>query len=375
VKIHVGSKNLVADVAIALDVAGREHLVIIAKSTWCIPAPGQRPRPLPPEAIEQNDVYYGAPGESALRYGADTARFKPRCDIVFDAVAHSPTGKPVTELLAQIEVGTMKKQIRVLGNRRWTRLLGINKLTDPQPFTEMPLHYGLAFGGTRWYEKGSGTQHGRLCEAHLANPAGLGFAGKQTMEQMHNEAAPNLEDAASAIRNPDSKSAPAALSAIGRHWLPRRDFAGTYDEVWQRDVFPLLPADFDERFHQSAPSDQQIGFPSGGEAVCLKHIVKGRPEIKFNLPRLSLQVHVLRTDYSSATPPAVVDTLFFETEAQRFSAVWRASVPLLRRLKEIDSVAVGPVDPVWWQGKISGREGGGCIGCADPAAQASPAIA
>ena len=36
------------------------------------------------------DDYYGEPGQSPLRYGADMVRFKPRCDVLFDAVARIP---------------------------------------------------------------------------------------------------------------------------------------------------------------------------------------------------------------------------------------------------------------------------------------------
>jgi hypothetical protein len=361
-QIHIGSKHLVADVAVAVDVTGREHLVIVAKATWSIPAPGQRPRPMTPQPLVMTDEYYGEPGESAMRYGSDMARFKPRCDVLFDALAHSPNEAPVRELIAHAQVGAMKKSVRVLGNRQWSRVMGIRKLSDPQPFTEMPLHHGFAFGGTRWYEKGRGAQAERLCEAHLANPAGLGFAGKHTLDQIHGQSAPNLENPLAALGAPDSKQAPSAFSAIGRHWLPRREFAGTYDEAWQRNVFPLLPADFDERFHQCASVDQQLTFPTGAEPVRLLNMVKGQPDLKFNLPRLPMQVSVLRKDYSSAAPIAVVDTLFFETEKSRFSAVWRASLPLKRRLQEIDSVAIGPVNPSWWQAKLAGRDGD-CIGC------------
>jgi hypothetical protein len=371
-QIHLGSKHIVADVAVALDVTGREHLVIVAKATWSIPAPGQRPKPMTPQPLVMTDQYHGEPGESAMRYGSDMARFKPRCDVLFDAVAYSPDAEPVRELIVHAQVGTMKKSVRVLGNRQWSRAMGICKLSDPQPFTEMPLHHGLAFGGTRWYEKGRGAEAERLCDAHLANPVGLGFAGQHTLDQIHGQAAPNLEDPLAAIGAPSSQQAPWAFSAIGRHWSPRRDFAGTYDQVWQRDVFPLLPADFDERFHQCASVDQQVVFPSGAEPVRLLNMVKGQPDLKFNLPRMPMQVSVLRKDYSSAAPIAVVDTLFFETEKSRFSAVWRASLPLKRRLQEIDSVAIGPVNPAWWQAKLAGRDGD-CIGCEPSASSAMEA--
>ena len=81
-QLHIGSKHLAAGISVQLDVSGREHLVVVAKATWSLPAPGQRPRPLPPQPLAMADQYFGDPGESAMRYGADVLRFKPRCDVI-----------------------------------------------------------------------------------------------------------------------------------------------------------------------------------------------------------------------------------------------------------------------------------------------------
>ena len=78
-------------------------------------------------------------------------------------------------------------------------------------------------------------------------------------------------------------------------------------------------------------------------------------------------MRVLRSDYSQAAPEAVLDTLFFETEQQRFSAGWRASVEVRRRVGEFKTIAVGPVDPLWWQQQLGG---GSCRGCTDDTATA-----
>ena len=368
-QLHIGSKHLAADIAVALDVRGREHLVIAAKATWSIPKPGQRPRPLPPQALALSDEYYGEPGESALRYGADMARFKPRCDVLFDAFAHSPGGQSVHELLAGFEVGDLKKTVRVHGPRRWQRVAGGLAGYRPsrgEAFTSMPLHYGLAFGGTRWYEQGDET----LCEAHLHNPAGLGYAGAQTKGQMHQQPAPQLEHPQQPIKQSDDRVEPMALSAIGRHWLPRRRHAGTYYQAWRRDVFPLLPLDFDEQFHQCAPMDQQMPYPRGGEVVRLFNLLPGLPDLQFNLPGLQPLMRVLRTDHSQAAPSAQLDTLFFETENLRFSAVWRASLPIKRSLQEVSDIAIGPIDPLWWRDRAAGKTGKGCRGCQEPSASA-----
>lgn len=365
-QIHVVGKHLVADVAVALDVSGREHLVVVAKRSWSIPAAGQRPRPLQPEPLVMADQFYGEPGESALRYGSDFARFKPRCDVLFDACAHAPEGKAVKQMDVEVQVGAMKKRIRVHGPRRWQRVLGLTQMGDAEPFTTMPLHYGLAFGGTRWYAKGKE----RLCEALLANPAGLGYAGSKTAGQVHGEPAPSLEDPKKAVSSPTSKAPPHALSGIARHWSPRRELAGTYDQRWREEVFPLLPEDFDEAFHQVAPRDQQIDYPKGGEAVKLDGLVKGNGTLEFRLPELDwLGMRLLDRADIPIDLQVHVDTLLFETERGRFSVIWRASRALRRNIGELKSVAVGRVLALPWGEGAQAP----CAGCAPAGRQTSAA--
>ncbi len=365
-EVVVGSKHLAGSAIVALDVSGREHLVLVAKATWSIPAPGERPRPLPPQPLEAADVFAGAPGQSALLYGSDFARFKPRCDVLFNASAHAPSGRPVTELLVAWQVGTLKKGVRVVGPRTWRKRLGMVSLTRPEPFAQMPLHFGLAFGGSRTYQKGHGDQAQELTEAYLANPDGIGWFGKHTLGDIDDAPAPSLEAFDDAIARPDGKHRPVAFSGVARHWASRKQYAGTYDEAWQKNVFPFLPEDFDERFNQCAPEDQQMDYPKGGEPVILRSLMAGRDDVQFRLPALdTVPFRVLRKDYSVERPAPVVDTLYFEPDEGRFSAVWRASVPIRRRLHEFDTVAIGPIDPAWWAAKQTGQAGG-CEGCAEP---------
>ena len=55
---------------------------------------------------------------------------------------------------------------------------------------------------------------------------------------------------------------------LAAHWQPRVQWGGTYGDKWAKDRQPLLPEDFDERFFQSAPEDQQAPtYLKGGEAV------------------------------------------------------------------------------------------------------------
>lgn len=358
-EVLCSAKHLAVGVSSALDREGREHLVVVAKASWRVPDPGQRPRPLRPQPLSYQDVFLGEPGESPMLYGDDFARFKPRCDVLFSACARSPGGQPVQSLRAGVQVGAMIKQIRVHGPRRWFREGGRMRLGEAQPFTVLPLHYGAAFGGRSFYRQDGESG----VETFLENPVGVGWIGKRSEGHVSGSLAPSLEAPDEPVTRPDGAYRPVALSAIGRHWPQRLAYAGTYDEAWRRDVFPFLPEDFDDRFNQCAPVDQQLDYPLGGEPVRLVNLLEGVPDLQFQLPPLAgLSVQVLRTDYSTEALGSVVDTLYFETEAQRFSAVWRASTPIRRRIQEFDLIAVGPVDPAWWNAKILGLDAS-CSGC------------
>ena len=366
-EVVCSSKHLATSITTALDVEGREHLVVVAKATWRIPAPGERPRPLPPEALAHADLFHGAPGESAMRYGSDFVRHKPRCDVLFDACAHSPDGRPVRELQAGWRLGDLQKSLQVHGPRTWRRRLGgAWALNEAEPFERMPLHYGLAFGGAH--------EDARQPSVLLANPVGIGWPGSLSDAQLEGHPAPCLEAVGQPVQKPRGNHQPAAFSAVARHWAPRKDFAGTYDAQWQEDVFPFLPEDHDEQFNQCAPRDQQMDYPHGGEEVVFHHLMQGRPRVHFRLPPLDgMGVRVLRTDYSTEAPVAAVDTLFFEPDAGRFSAVWRASTPIRRRLQEFDVIAIGPVDPAWWAARQNGSDSG-CTGCGEPSLFAAPDV-
>lgn len=363
-EINLGTKHLAADAIVSADQAGREHLVVVAKASWTIPSEGGRPRPLPPQPLAYADQFYDGAETAALRYGDDFARYKPQCDVIFDACAHAPGGKPVTDIEVGFNVGKLQKRLRVVGERRWSKFVGVTTPTKPSPFVSMPLHYGYAFGGTRTYRQGWGSQRHELAEALRDNPDGRGWAGPKTAADVHDLPLPSLLPLGSDVRSPRAKSTPIALSAVARHWHVRAVHAGTYDEAWSTNVSPFLPEDFDDRFYQCAPPDQRMAYPTGGEEVVLMHMMAQRPLVKFRLPDLSrMKVQIMRTDHSVEVPRVVADTVYFQPDEQRFSVVWRCSVLVRRRVREFKHIAVGSVDPAWWMARVLGQPGDECVGC------------
>ena len=66
---------------------------------------------------------------------------------------------------------------------------------------------------------------------------------------------------------------------------------------------------------------------------------------------------------------AKADSVFFETEARRFSVVWRTQVPIARHVGEFELIAVGEVDPAWWRSRALGLDES-CADCDERSALA-----
>jgi hypothetical protein len=145
-----------------------------------------------------------------------------------------------------------------------------------------------------------------------------------------------------------------AFGPIGRGWPPRIGHAGTYDKDWIDNVFPFLPADFDTRYFQCAPEDQQVPHLGGGEPVVLINLTEdGRRD--FALPRFEMPVVFFRRRADRVETRGTLDTVVFEPEAGRFGMVWRAQLKLQRDIFELSQVVVGRMSRAWWRSVETGK--------------------
>src|SRR5690606_16854123 len=85
--------------------------------------------PLRGDVYADDDTYR----EGALLYPSDLAEFKPRAELIVKGSCHPPGGK-ATVCKVAVEIGSLRKELAVFGDRRWIdRLLG-GKHTEPEPF-------------------------------------------------------------------------------------------------------------------------------------------------------------------------------------------------------------------------------------------------
>ena len=316
---------------------GRELLVVVVKGTFRIPdVPEGKPElAKEQEPLVQADVFTGEPGFSAPLYEIDYAPHKPRCDVLLNGSAYAPGGEPVDRVTVSLRVGTMIKSFDVVGNRIWKRGLLLVNATDPEPFTVMPISYDNAFGGVdrnhedpnkhRWY---------------LTNHAGIGYHEYQAREFIDGTPLPNTEDTGRRITDPQGKYQPMAFGPLGRSWQPRIRWAGTYDQRWLDEKFPFLPDDFDDRYYQCAPEDQQMGYVQGGEEIALFNLTPhGRTE--FQLPAMNVPIMFLLRNGERKVITAVPDTVLLEPDQTRFMMTCRSALELRRNIHEVREVHAG----------------------------------
>jgi hypothetical protein len=259
--------------------------------------------------------YHGEPGRSSIKYEADLIRTKTTTDVLVVGHAYAPHGRAVTHIDAGVCVGPLRKLLRVTGDRYW----GVLGPTSPEPFVTMPLVYERAFGGAD-----ARSAHPER-DWDWRNPVGTGFAVSR--DTATGRRLPNIEYPDDRVNGWRDRPRPAGLGAIAGHWQPRAGLAGTYDDNWMKHRQPLVPEDFDDRFYQCAPADQQAPAPlHGGEPVVLYHLTPDG-DLRFLLPRVFLgfdtrfsgggrEVHKERR----------LHTVILEPDYPRVSLVWQSAL-------------------------------------------------
>jgi hypothetical protein len=340
----INATRMTAGYNMGLEPSGRELLVVVIKGTFVLPKAGE-PVQLAPEQLPliMADTFTGAPGFSAPVHEIDFAPRKHRCDVLLTGHARAPAGTQVTRLRASIRVGPMEKVFDVVGDRVWQVGLNSIRASDPQHFTQMPVSYDRAFGGADRHSEDP-AEH----DAYLPNPVGRGWHKHLKSAWVDGSPLPNIEALGEGAASPTDKRLPIALGPLARAWPQRARYAGTYDDAWLADVFPFLPPDFDERYYQAAPEDQQLALPKGPMEVVLSGFTDDGPR-QFLLPHFEAPVHVFPKRGEREDLTASLDTIVFDTDAQRFTMSWRMARPLKKSMHEIAQVLVGKKGRDWWQ--------------------------
>lgn len=310
---------------------GAEVWLIAVRGTFLINPDGSTSVATKQDAACLTPRYRAQPGESSLLYDTDLPHLKPTTDVILHGHAYSPEGRAATRLSVSMKVADLEKTLCVFGDRVWEkRILGLG-LSSPQPFEKMPLTYERAYGGG---DRKAGDPRMRIWDER--NPVGTGFALEP--EGLKGVQAPNIEDVRALISSWDQRPRPSGFGPIAPHWLPRRKWGGTYDERWQKERLPLLPDDFDDRFYQCAPEDQQISL-IGGEPVELRNLTPGGL-LRFTLPRVVLGFETYFSTGERIVHHANLHTVILEPDVPRVLLVWHTHLPCHPKVLKLERTLI-----------------------------------
>ncbi len=295
---------------------------VIAKATYDLAAggtlaPAAEPMPLSPDPLEtpfgmlHGELYF-------KKSGADVC--------VLGTIRRQ---RPVREALLTLKVGALVHRLAVTGDRFWIPTGDKRQPLTPsraQPFTEMPLAYDRAFGGTADYEG--------YPAPWADNPNGRGYY--LTADQARDKPLPNIEAAdGPRIRAWDDRPRAAGWGPYPMNWGLRASTAVQVDDqkMTVKHVDPSL-------FNHAHP-DLVVPALAPGEAIEIDGLSE-RP-LTLTLPRnlLRLQIQVGAETFEATSR---IDGAFVWVDAGKLVVTHRATFSYVFRPREVRHVTVTAVE-------------------------------
>ena len=327
---------------------GRYVLSVLLKRTFDIVPGADCVRAAEDVPLNAGEVFWDHPMNSSVRYESDFIPFKLATDVVLNGHAHAPDGSPVAAMNVSLQVADVRKTLSVIGDRTasWTGG-GQPAISDPEPFTTMPLTYERAYGGTDVYSDL------KVPYPYPRNLLGRGFVVKNVAKAVDGLLLPNVEDpaarlAASALCLGDylqweSKPLPAGFGWVPKHWYPRALLAGVMpcdrpvEQELRKAYSELLSGaereayekngfrDMDFRFFSGASPGLVLPFLDPGALVIAENLTPdGYQEFRLppDAPRIGLDI-----GEGVSEPEVVLHTVMIRMDDRQVDLVWRGAVP------------------------------------------------
>ena len=289
---------------------GRDRLLVATLGFFTL---GGRPEALLRDNLQWRKVMSALPPGRPL----DELMPKARGEVLLAGNAHAAHGLAVTVQTVRLAVGSVDKQLRVIGDRQWMYgMLPWLQVTEPLPFTQMPLTWNRAYGGA----------------GHPANPEGRGYTRNPLaalLGRNHGDM-PNLEDPRRPVHVPSRRYPPAGFGQLDVGWMPRRQWIGSYGRRWRRESYPGLADDTNAEFFNAAPTDQRIDdFFVGGEPYRLEGMHPRLPVIEGYLPEFRPRAFAHRAGQSADAVEEIAlsfDTVWFFPDAELGVTIHRGEI-------------------------------------------------
>lgn len=323
-----------------MGVGRRFHDTVVLKGTFDL-APGPLRLAVVQAPVALADDYWDleAAERSSVKHAGEAVLFKPRTDVIITGTVRSPSGRSLVAWDAAVMVKNQWRtvldyEVEVTGPRAWryTSLQGW-ALSRPAPTTEVPIRYELAYGGA-YMDPERFTLEGAAPTwiVHEPNPSGTGFFDERAMNVALAYRAPQWQPREAPVTALNRSAPLTGFGPIARPWSARLQYAGTYDDAWERatraDVARGLPADyaadFDPRFFQCAhPSLITSEYLRGDEHVGLHGMVPGHEQLVVQLPGIAPRARLRDGVSPPREEPIPLDTVHIDLDARAVYLCWR----------------------------------------------------
>jgi uncharacterized protein YjbI with pentapeptide repeats len=255
----------------------------------------------PESLLTEQELWKTIPDQLKPTPLLDMGMPKPHGEVLATGSCSAPRGQSRRGCPVSLRVGPVHKELYVFGDRFWKMTPAGMMISDPLPFSEMPVSWDRAFGG----------------EGFEKNPTGRGITPVIRPGEEPAVALPNIEYPGELIGAPDQKPTPAGFGPLDMMWPQRQKKTGTYDEKWLRERWPWFPEDMNYEFFNCAPEDQYLqDFFRGDESVEIAHMHPDLPYITSSLPGLRIRCFVTKKE----APKSEIE--FFQDVTMRIDTVW-----------------------------------------------------
>ncbi|MFD1881575.1 DUF2169 family type VI secretion system accessory protein [Paracoccus pacificus] len=269
---------------------------------------------------------FGGKDAAALLHDADLVPFRPNTDIIITGDAVAPGGRKAPWIDIGLDIGKLSRRLQarpaaVLRRGRW----GWKVEPEETGIDRLAIGWDVALGGRDPFAP---DQDDALCPD---NPVGKGWSLNLSRARSGDSIAmPQLIRAGEDIQPDKPMPTPAGTGLVHPAWPVRGRHAGTFDAAWQRNVAPLLPADFDPAFHQAAPADQVYpGIMAGGERVTITGMHE-EGAWSFRLPQV-VMAQTCRIGGATDTARMRLISVQIDAAQRRVRMVWNAATPCTGR--------------------------------------------
>jgi len=273
----------------------------------------------------------------ALVKQADFVPFKPATDVTLRASGWF-YGNETSRCDVELHIDQYVKKLTLHAAPYWQRSEHGWQLNYGERVKSIPIRWDRAFGG-----KYLTTSPSKIDDVDIYNPIGTGYIDFNNppalSSSLNHLPAPQILYADERLEWGKIPQKRAGFAPVAPSWEGRLQFAGQYDEKWKNTRHPLLPRDFDERFWNVAPPDQQFSpWLKGGERIKLVNLHPMAQLLSFQIPRQAL---LCRVHYALGDPSfrqLVLDGVHIDLERDFHPFItlcWRANFPFDLGIKRV----------------------------------------